>query len=57
MGGKAGSDPVKCLLLKDNKFRKRVFLLLEGTFGGQKQQFKDHETVFALSPIIGVGIG
>ena len=31
-----GSDPVKCLLLGDNKFRNRGFLLLEGTFWGQK---------------------
>ena len=35
-----GSDPVKCMLLKDNQLINRAFLLLEGTFWGQKQHFK-----------------
>ncbi len=41
-----GSDPDKCLLLKDNQFKNRGFLLLEGTFWGQKVGFKEcRETI------------
>jgi hypothetical protein len=49
---KAGSDPHKCLLLRDNQFKNWGFFLLKDTFWGQKVPFKSWGAlVFSLSEI------
>ena len=49
-----GSDPVKCLVLKENPFRKRVFFLLEGTFRGQKVPSKRWGVLSVTCYVLGV---
>ena len=48
MPGIAGSDPDKCLLIKENCCNLGCFFLLAPGFWGQKQHFKVRVWVFFL---------